>query len=126
MPQGGAQCVICHAPLSALDARSSATCRSQRCRWTLRSMPAEQRCSVCGRPLTFAQRADRVCADAGCRRTRFVGRWREQQRREHDALQARAHRLRERAAPRAGIARVDEFPVTVTPSFRGAVVRLPR
>jgi hypothetical protein len=55
-----------------------------------------------------------------------VGRWREQQRREHDALQARAHRLRERAAPRAGIDRVDEFPVTVTPSFRGAVVRLPR
>jgi hypothetical protein len=81
---------------------------------------------VCARPLAPAQRADRVCAAPGCRRTWFVGRWWEPQRREREALESRARARREQAAPAAGVERPDDVPVTITPSFRGALVRLPQ
>lgn len=132
-----ALCLVCRAPLSALDRPFAPTCRQPSCWWTLQVTPPERRCGVCTRPLTTPEMAARVCADARCRHRWFeerradvLARARaaraERDREERERFEATAGRLRADAARTLAIADPERYPLTRLPRFVGRLGRLPQ
>lgn len=119
------RCVVCDAPLTALDALTRPTCGAHACRWRYQSAPAHERCRVCERPLAPAQRAARLCDAPHCQGHIFRV-MRERRRQKYEALLVRARARRDAAAADAGITDVESYPITAVDANRRAVVPLTR
>ena len=135
---GSRSCVICGASLGALAPPAARTCDRAACAWRFQATPPEQRCGVCERPLTVAERAAGVCAALECRRAWVTERRRdtlqraaaaraERTRASREAFDAEAGRERTARARAVGLpeAAAAAYPVVPVPSFTGRTGRLP-
>jgi hypothetical protein len=115
---------MCDATLSDLQQLQKATFCGERCRWQYATMPAGQRCKVCGRRLSSRESAAGVCASLECR-YKVDEPIRERRRQEHAAHMQRAGELRDRQAARLGLEEPETYLPAVIPSFERRVTNLP-
>lgn len=128
------RCLICNAPLSFHQARTSPLCGQEECDWRYSILRRRnQVCKVCGRPLALEELAGRVCAVRECQRAAlgdFPRRVQERNQARSEALIRQeieqATRLRDRVLNVFGLKEPAFFPLVVIPAFVAKLVNLPR
>lgn len=115
-------CLVCGTPLSFPQSRTRLLCGNAICAWKFDSVPARQRCAVCGRALTVDQLASQACADPACRHAWLVDRPIALRR---ERIEAIALGVRNRAAAALGIANAHSFPLTLVPHNNAPSRKLP-
>lgn len=126
-------CSICNAPLSFNRARIGQLCGRRECDWRYSLLRQQNRvCTVCGRPLSEGESANRVCAAPACRRAavgdiarrvseRNQARWEALIRQEIE----QAGQLHDRVMNTFDLREPGSFPLVVIPAFTSRIVNLP-
>jgi hypothetical protein len=125
MPPRPSTCLVCGTELSVLQARNGALCGRATCAWTHRSLPAHQRCGVCGRMLTTPEIARGACADPTCQRVWLVERPLAEREARRQALVSRAAAWRDASAVDGAVTDPAAFIPVPVPSNPYHTVPLP-
>ncbi|HAS50689.1 MAG TPA: hypothetical protein DCS21_02655 [Gammaproteobacteria bacterium] len=124
-----ATCVICHAPLSAHQARIAKFCHRADCRWQYALLQKKhQVCRVCGRPLSMQEWTSGICAAPDCRRVAIAQQAHEYHKRQvqrEQQLWEQAGQLRQQVLNRFGVGEPDTFQLAVVPAAIHRITRLP-
>jgi hypothetical protein len=98
------------------------------CSFQFRSLPADQKCLICTRPVPPTLRAQQYCGGARCRHTLLVERPILEAKRAHAAMIANAPTYRAEAAAALGMTpeEGESYAVSVIPRNRDTVRRLPK
>jgi hypothetical protein len=121
-------CVLCAAPLLPHEAARAPHCSRPACAGSYARIPANQKCSACGRPLKAGDIAGGFCASAECRRAVVTEHCRKAlKEREEDKARrlALAETFRPATAAALGVEEPYRYPLAVIPGIVPRMVELP-